>query len=100
MISRLKDCHGSTCLAASVSGKERDKRLLDKAEGLVHFLSDLNPYRRPAGTSVAEFLDARVAEPDRAIREIGPDRVAAFVAEPVLASGGVLRRPKTTTVVV
>ena len=93
VISRQKAYHGSTYLSASVSGKERDKGWLDQAEGLAYFLPDVNPYRRAEGQSVEAFLDEKVADLEAAILEIGPDRVAAFIAEPILASGGVIVPP-------
>ena len=93
IISRQKAYHGSTYLAASVSGKERDKGWLDQAEELAYFLPNVNPSLRPEGMSIAAFLDRKVADLDRAITEIGADRVAAFIAEPILASGGVIVPP-------
>ena len=94
IISRQKAYHGSTYLAASVSGKERDKGWLDQAQDLAYFLPDVNPYKRPDGISVDAFLDAKIADLETAILEIGADRVAAFIAEPILASGGVIVPPK------
>jgi len=93
IISREKAYHGSTYLSASVSGKERDKSYFDVERGFIHHLSDPNPYRRPEGMSVEAFCDARVAELESKIRELGPERVAAFIAEPILASGGVIVPP-------
>ncbi len=92
-ISRQKAYHGSSYLAASVSGKERDKGWMDTATDLVHFLPDVNPYRRPAGMSVADFLNEKVADLENAILELKPENVAAFIAEPILASGGVIVPP-------
>ncbi len=94
LISRQKAYHGSTYLSASVSGKERDRMWLDKADDMVRILPDVNPYRRPQGTSVEAFLDAKVADLENAILELGADRVAAFIAEPILASGGVIVPPE------
>ncbi len=94
ILSRQKAYHGSTYLAASVSGKERDKGWLDQAQDLAYFLPNVNPSIRPAGQSVEAFLDEKLADLENAILEIGPDRVAAFVAEPILASGGVIVPPK------
>lgn len=93
VISRQKAYHGSTYLSATMSGKERDKSWFDFASDIVHFLPDVNPYRRPDGMSVEAFLDARVADLEEAILTLGPDRVAAFIAEPILASGGVIVPP-------
>lgn len=93
LISRQKAYHGSTYLSASVSGKERDRLWLDKADEMVRILPDVNPYRRRDGMSVEAFLDEKVADLENTILELGPERVAAFIAEPILASGGVIVPP-------
>lgn len=93
IISRQKAYHGSTYLAASVSGKERDKGWLDQAKDLAYFLPNVNPALRPQGNSLSDFLDQKVADLEDAILEIGADKVAAFIAEPILASGGVIVPP-------
>ena len=93
VIAREKGYHGSTYLAASVSGKERDLSCFDTAKDLVHFLPDVAPHRRPKEMTIEAFCDAKVADLERAILDIGPDRVGAFIAEPVLCSGGVIIPP-------
>ena len=93
IISRQKAYHGSTYLSASVSGKERDKTFLDFEKGFIHHLPDPNPYRRPDGMSVEDFCDEKVADLENKILELGADKVAAFIAEPILASGGVVVPP-------
>ncbi|NOC83137.1 aminotransferase [Ruegeria sp. HKCCD6428] len=94
IISRQKAYHGSTYLAASVSGKERDRLWLDKADDLAHFLPDVNPLYRSPGQSEESFLKEKVSDLENAILALGPENVAAFIAEPVLASGGVIVPPK------
>lgn len=93
IIARHKGYHGSTYLAASVSGKERDKSFLDTDIGLVHFLSNVNPYIRPDGMSVEDWCDQKIAELEAKIADVGADNIAAFIAEPILASGGVIVPP-------
>jgi adenosylmethionine-8-amino-7-oxononanoate aminotransferase len=93
IIAREKGYHGSTYLAASVSGKERDKTLMDTERRLVRFLPNVSPYTRPEGMSVAAWCDAKVADLENAIIEARPEKVAAFIAEPVLASGGAIVPP-------
>ena len=93
IIAREKGYHGSTYLAASVSGKERDKSFLDTENRLVRILPNVNPYIRPKGMSIEDWCDAKVADLEREILEAGPGNVAAFIAEPVLASGGVILPP-------
>mgnify|MGYP003334740326 FL=1 len=90
IISRAKAYHGSTYLSASMCGKERDVGYFDHAQDLLHMLPDVNPYRRPEGMSLYAFLDEKVADLENAILKLGSDRVAAFIAEPILASGGVI----------
>jgi len=94
IISRHKAYHGSTYLAASCSGKERDKSFLDFETNFVHHIPAPHPYRRPEGMSVEAFCDEKVADLENKILELGTDRVAAFIAEPILASGGVIVPPE------
>ena len=94
VIAREKGYHGSTYLAATVSGKERDLSWFDVEERLVHFLPDIAPHRRPAGMSIEAWCDEKVADLENAILEVGPERVGAFIAEPVLCSGGVIIPPE------
>ena len=94
VIAREKGYHGSTYLASTVTGKERDKSRFDIESRLVRFLPDINPYRRPQGTSAAEWGDQKVAELEEMILNVGPNNVGAFIAEPILCSGGVIIPPK------
>ena len=94
IISRQEAYHGSTYLAASASGKPRDKTYLDFETDFVHLIPSPHPKRRPAGMSMDEFRDAKVADLEAKILELGPERVAAFIAEPILASGGVVVPPR------
>ncbi len=93
VITRDQAYHGSTYLAASLCGKPEDRGHFDFITDWVHHLDAPNPYRRPQGQSVEDFCDAKVAELEDKILEIGPERVAAFIAEPILASGGVIVPP-------
>ncbi|MCH7882295.1 MAG: aminotransferase [Proteobacteria bacterium] len=94
IISHQKGYHGSTYLAASVSGKERDKNHLDFEERLIHHIPAPHPLYRTAGQSEADFLDQCVANLENQILQTGPDKCAVFVAEPILASGGVIIPPQ------
>ncbi|NYS26133.1 aminotransferase [Rhodobacteraceae bacterium 2376] len=94
ILAREKGYHGSTYLASTVTGKERFEAKFDKASDLVHFLPDVNPYRRPPGMSMAAWCDAKVADLQDAIATLGADRIGAFIAEPILCSGGVIVPPE------
>ena len=93
ILSRQDSYHGSTYLSASVSGKSRDKNWLDFETSWVHLLSSPNCYRKPEGMSEAIFCDYLVNELEEKILKVGPELVAAFIAEPILASGGVIVPP-------
>ncbi|MGB1752197.1 MAG: aminotransferase class III-fold pyridoxal phosphate-dependent enzyme, partial [Paracoccaceae bacterium] len=93
ILAREKGYHGSTYLAASVTGKERDKSRFDIEKRLVHFLPDVNPYRRPEGMSVQDWCDAKVSDLEKAIADIGAENIGGFIAEPILCSGGVIVPP-------
>ncbi len=95
IIGREKGYHGSTYLSASVSGKERDKRDLDTEKNFVRFLPDINPYNRPANMSEKNWCEEKIFDLEKCITDAGPENVAAFIAEPILASGGVIIPPNS-----
>ena len=94
IISRHKAYHGSTFLSSSAAGKERDKSFMDTNTELFHFISDPKPYVRPEGMSVDDWLEFLVKEFEDKILDLGADKVAASIGEPLLASGGVSVPPK------
>ncbi|MEM6622758.1 MAG: aminotransferase [Pseudomonadota bacterium] len=94
VIAREKGYHGSTYLSNTVTGKERDRSHFDVEDRLVHMLPDVNPFIRPDGMTEDQWCDAKIADLERAITQLGPDRVGAFIAEPILCSGGVVIPPK------
>ncbi len=93
IISRIGAYHGSTYLSASCCGKMAEKTNMDMAPGLVHHLPMPKSLARPPEMSLEAFCEAKVADLESKIMELGPDRVAAFIAEPILASGGVIIPP-------
>ncbi|MDH3474419.1 MAG: aminotransferase [Rhodospirillales bacterium] len=93
ILSRQLAYHGSTHMAIALTGPVYQAGW-DGATDLVHYLSAPYPYRRPEDQSEAEFLDSLVAEMEDAIRTLGPDNVAAFIAEPILGAGGVIVPPE------
>ena len=94
IIARLDGYHGSTYLGMSLTGRRADRSTnFHYLTDFVHHVSSPNSYRRPAGMTVEEFCDHLVSELERTIQTIGPDSVAAFIAEPVLGAGGVIVPP-------
>ncbi len=93
ILSRGGAYHGSTYLSASLNGRPRDRDWMDGADDLVVKLSCPDPFRRPAGMTIKAFTDFLVDEFRDTVERVGPDRIGAFVAEPVQASGGVIVPP-------
>ncbi|MEJ6669803.1 MAG: aminotransferase class III-fold pyridoxal phosphate-dependent enzyme [Pseudomonadales bacterium] len=93
ILARRQGYHGSTYLSSSVSGKERDKSAMDTEQRLVHFLSAPHAASDPEGRSEAEFCDFLIEELETTIQSIGADNIMCMIAEPVLASGGVIVSP-------
>ncbi len=94
ILSRRNAYHGSTYLAASLSGKLADRTLFQYESDFIHHLS--SPQYDPdiAEESAEQCLHTLLEEMEREILRIGPDNIACFVAEPILASGGVLVPPQ------
>lgn len=95
VIARDHSYHGSTYAAMSIGKRPGDHvpEFRYKTDD-IHHLSVPNPYRAPDGMDAAAFCDWLVAEFEAKIAEIGPERVGAFFAEPIQASGGVIVPPE------
>ena len=93
VISRDLAYHGSTYLAHALTGIRPGHSGFDLPRNLVHYVSAPYPYRRPEGMSLAAFCDHLIAELEQKILELGPDKVACFIAEPILGAGGVIVPP-------
>jgi adenosylmethionine-8-amino-7-oxononanoate aminotransferase len=94
LIARIDGYHGSTYLGMSLTGRPGDRSPhFHYISDIVHHVSSPNFYRRPAGMTVAQFCDHLVKELEQTIQAIGPENVAAFIAEPILGAGGVIVPP-------
>ena len=94
IITRDRAYHGSTYLTASITGKDRERNFFDFEKNFIHHIGNPNPYRRKENQSVDDFCLERIQEFENKILEIGPKKVAAFIAEPVMASGGCIVPPE------
>ncbi len=94
IISRDGSYHGSTYMAMSIGGKKADHiPQFDYETETIHHVSAPNCYRAPDGMSESEFCDHLIDELEDQIQQLGPDKVAAFFAEPIMGAGGVIVPP-------
>ena len=95
-ISRLKGYHGVTLASASLTGLPYNHKDFDlPLPGFLH--TDCPHYYRNAnpGESEEAFASRMADTLEKLILSEGPDTIAAFIAEPVQGSGGVIIPPKT-----
>ncbi len=97
VIARENAYHGSTYLAASLTGIAQNytgfHTLAMDETPLVHHVSCPNSYRPFEGMSEPEYCDALIAELDEKISELGAENIACFFAEPIMGAGGVIVAP-------
>ena len=92
IISRKNAYHGSTIAAASLGGMSamhKQTRGLD----YVHHINQPHWYEDGGDEDEASFGLRVARELEAKIDELGEDRVAAFIAEPVQGAGGVIIPP-------
>lgn len=95
IISRQNGYHGATYIAASLTGIHGTKLGFDRVgEDFIHHVSEANLYAKPTDWSDEDYCTHLVSEFDARILQLGPDNVAAFIAEPVMGAGGVLVAPE------
>ncbi|MCJ8054648.1 aminotransferase [Shinella curvata] len=92
IIVRKDGYHGSTSLTAACSGREGNWKNFDIANEKIEFISSPNPRLHP-GLSGSELVEQLAGEFESKIADLGPENVAVFLAEPLLASGGVIIPP-------
>jgi len=95
VIARKNGYHGSTVAGASLGGM----KLMHEQGNLpiegVHHINQPYWYAEGGDLSPAEFGLKVARELEAKIDELGEDRVAAFVAEPIQGAGGVIIPPET-----
>jgi adenosylmethionine-8-amino-7-oxononanoate aminotransferase len=94
-ISRRRSWHGNTLGALSVSDFKIRRDAYEGSLLDVSFVSSANAYRPPAGIAADQLVSHLADELEAEILRVGPERVAAFIFEPVVgAAGGVVPAPE------
>ena len=95
IISRMGSYHGSTIAAASLTGLPNMHRGFGlPLDGFVHVSRPHYWRGAAAGESERDFAARLVAEIEAVIEREGADTIAAFFAEPVMGTGGVVLPPE------
>ena len=94
-IARRRAYHGSTCISASLGGMSA----MHSQGGLplpgFHHVQEPDWFQCGGDMSPEEFGLKAAREVEDKILALGPDKVAAFVGEPIQGAGGVLVPPST-----
>ncbi len=95
IISRQNAYHGSTVAAASLGGMAfMHKQSGLPIPGIVH-VEQPYWYGSDQSLSPADFGIAAARAIENKIKEVGPEKVAAFIGEPIQGAGGVIVPPDT-----
>jgi len=95
ILSRRSAYHGITLGASSMTGLPIVHANMNLPLDGFHHLSMPHYYREAEpGMSESDFVAKMVAELEATIAREGPETVAAFIAEPVMAAGGVIVPPE------
>lgn len=93
IISRWNGYHGSSVGSGSLGGMKG----IHAQGGLpipgIHHIGQPHWWAEGGDMTPEEFGLMRARELEQAIQEIGPDKVAAFIAEPIQGAGGVIVPP-------
>lgn len=93
-LARTRGYHGTTIASGSLTGLPNNHRDFDLPAIPVRHLTCPHHYRNGLqGETEAQFAGRLIAEAEAVILEEGPETIAAFIGEPVMAAGGVMPPP-------
>ncbi len=94
IISRYNAYHGSTLAGSALGGMEGMHEQAGMIPGIEH-IGQPNYFESGMGMTENEFGIVAAGWLEQKILEVGPDKVAAFIGEPVQGAGGVVIPPAT-----
>jgi L-2,4-diaminobutyrate transaminase len=95
IISRWRGYHGGTVMSGSLTGLDTHHRAFDLPQGpILHTITPHYYWHAEPGMDEREFSRVCAARLEALIQTEGPDTVAAFIGEPVLATGGLIPPPE------
>ncbi len=95
IISRQRGYHGSGLMTGSLTGLELFHKKFDlPLDRILHTESPYFYRRENLDMSEEDFTDNCAQCLERLIEEQGADTIAAFIAEPILGTGGIVPPPK------
>lgn len=95
IISRWRGYHGVTIASGSLTGLPANHADFDlPIANILHTDMPSHFHNAKPGESVADFTRRMVDNLEQLILREGPDTIAAFIAEPVCGSGGVIVPPE------
>lgn len=95
IISRWRGYHGSGLMSGSLTGLSLFHKKFDLPLDTVrHTTAPYYYQREDANQSEADFVAMCVADLEQMIADEGADTIAAFIAEPVIGTGGIVPPPE------
>lgn len=95
IISRERGYHGCTVVAGSMTGMQFYHAHMNlPVGGILHAGVPHHYWGAEAGESELQFSQRRARELEEMIQREGPETVGAFIAEPVLGTGGIIPPPE------
>lgn len=95
IISRRRGYHGCTVISGGLTGLSFYHTAFDIPTGpILHTTNPHYYWEADAEMSEKEFSDRCAADLEKLIVEQGPETIAAFIAEPMLGTGGLIPPPE------